>query len=143
MESDERTVEMFLRNDNRLGYTPLRSIYRRCFFEILKRKLSGRMSTSSSIWRSKEERCRAYFLDDLEEQQRPVFDRLQNEPLQMNAGYIYRRRVLGFYHPPFNSLGLALPSTCLILSAAGRFSGMVPPISFIVWRTFLPTSKWV
>ena len=35
-------------------------------------------------------------------------------------------------------------SICWMLdSGLGRFSGMVPPSSSIVWRTLRPTSKWV
>ena len=30
-----------------------------------------------------------------------------------------------------------------MLSTDGRFSGMVPPSSLMVWRTFSPTSRWV
>jgi hypothetical protein len=34
-------------------------------------------------------------------------------------------------------------STFLMSSAGTRCSGIVPPISWIVWRTLRPTSKWV
>ena len=35
-------------------------------------------------------------------------------------------------------------SICLMLfSGVGRFSGIVPPISLIIWRTFCPTTRWV
>jgi hypothetical protein len=34
-----------------------------------------------------------------------------------------------------------LSQKILMLLAIGRFSGIVPPISLIVWRIFLPTSK--
>ncbi|SEJ37117.1 hypothetical protein SAMN05216318_1681 [Nitrosomonas eutropha] len=43
----------------------------------------------------------------------------------------------------FSSFFLLL-STCLMLcSGVGKTSGIVPPSSSMVWRTFLPTSKWV
>ena len=43
--------------------------------------------------------------------------------------------VMVFLRSCFNFLALIL--------GVGRFSGIVPPSSAIVWRTFLPTAKWV
>ena len=45
-----------------------------------------------------------------------------------------------FHGSDFLSAFFAFAFSFLMLSAAGSFSGMVPPGSLIVWRTFAPAS---
>src|SRR6218665_1829133 len=52
-------------------------------------------------------------------------------------------RINYFFFFGFNCFGLAVFPNFLMLSATGKFSGIVPPSSCMVLRTFLPTSKCV